>query len=136
MTAELYPWLKALHVAAAFAFVAGVVGVSVFLAANRGGGAGATAVARRVRRWDQVVTTPAMLLVWGFGIVLATAGHWFPAGWLQAKLVFVVVLSGIHGVQSGQLRRLATGGESRMLPMAPIALACMTAIVVLVILKP
>ena len=39
-----------------------------------------------------------MLLVWALGLTLATAGHWFADGWLQAKLAFVLILSGLHGV--------------------------------------
>jgi len=48
-------------------------------------------------------------MVWALGIVLALQGGWFASLWLQAKLAFVVVLSAVHGVQSGALRRLAGG---------------------------
>ena len=134
--AELYPWMKALHVAAALAFTGGVLAVSVFLAAVRGGDAGAGSIARGIRRWDQAVTTPAMLLVWALGLTLATTGHWFADGWLQVKLGFVLVLSGLHGVQSGRLRRLAGGGEARPSRGAPIAIGCAVAIALLAVAKP
>ena len=95
--------------AAALAFVSGVLSVAVFLRAVPQGDPLAASIARRVRRWDQAVTTPAMLLVWGLGLTLATSGQWFTAGWLQAKLVYVVLLSGLHGIQTGHLRRIAVG---------------------------
>lgn len=132
----LYPWLKALHVAAALAFVGGVLAVSVFLRAASDGGELAAPIARRVRRWDRTVTTPAMLLVWALGLTLATTGQWFAAGWLQAKLALVLILSGLHGVQSGRLRRAAGGAPSRPMPAAGIAIACAVGIAILAVVKP
>ena len=52
-----------------------------------------------VRAWDQWLTTPAMLLVWGLGLTLALSQGWFFSHWLQVKLVFVLALSALHGVQ-------------------------------------
>lgn len=134
--AEIYPWLKALHVAAALAFVGGVLAVSAFLAAAPADAAAVAPIARGVRRWDQAVTTPAMLLVWAFGLTLAMTGHWFADGWLQAKLVVVLVLSGLHGAQSGRLRRLAGGVAVRPLRIGPLVIACAILIAVLAVVKP
>ena len=61
MMQDLYPWLKALHVASAMIFVGGVLAVGAFLRTGRQGDAQA---AKSMRRWDQRVTMPAMLLVW------------------------------------------------------------------------
>jgi protoporphyrinogen IX oxidase len=133
--AGLYPWLKALHVASAIIFAGGVLAVSVLLAAAPAG-TGSSPLAGAVRRWDQTVTMPAMLLVWAFGLALASTGHWFSDLWLQAKLVLVVVLSGIHGLQSGRLRRLAGGAAVRPWRPAPLVLACIVAIAVLAVIKP
>ncbi len=134
--AEAYPWLKALHVAAALAFVGGVLAVSLFLAAVPAGEAAVAPIARGVRRWDQAVTTPAMLLVWALGLTLAMTGGWFADGWLQAKLVVVVILSGLHGIQSGRLRRLAGGDPVRSLRTAPLVIGCAVVIALLAVAKP
>lgn len=134
--AEVYPWLKALHVAAALMFVAGVLAVSVFLGSLPLDTAALAPTARGVRRWDQAVTTPAMLLVWALGLTLALAGHWFADAWLQAKLVFVLVLSGLHGIQSGRLRRLAGGAPVGKLRTAPLVIGCAVAIALLAVAKP
>lgn len=137
---EVYPWLKALHVAAALTFVGGVLAVSVLLAALPADPATASLFARPfaqgVRRWDQAVTTSAMLLVWTLGLILATSGHWFTDTWLQIKFAFVLVLSGLHGVQSGRLRRLAAGSAVRPLRTAPIVLACVAVIALMAVAKP
>ncbi|WP_454254012.1 CopD family protein [Pseudomonas sp. Marseille-Q7302] len=132
--AELYLWFKALHIAAALMFVGGVLALTIVLDAIRI--APGTVAIARVRRWDRAVTTPAMLLVWVLGFMLAMTAHWLADHWLQAKLVLVVILSGLHGVQSGRLRRAEnqTSGASRSL--APIVLAIAIMIAVLAVLKP
>lgn len=80
-----------------------------------------------------------MLLVWAFGLALATEGRWFADIWLQAKLAFVVFLSALHGVQSGALRRWAGGRQPAPLAAAagaaPLALACLTVIAFLAVTK-
>lgn len=133
---EFYPWLKAFHVAAALTFVGGVLAVSVLLAAAPMSASSAAAIAFGVRRWDQRVTTPAMLVVWGLGLTLATTGHWFADGWLQAKLLFVVVLSGLHGIQSGRLRQLAGGGAPPSSRAGPLIIGCAIIIALLAVAKP
>lgn len=134
--AELYPWLKALHVAAALAFVGGVLAVSVFLAAAPADATSIAPIARGVRRWDQAVTTPAMLLVWALGLTLAMTGGWFVQGWLQAKLLVVLILSGLHGAQSGRLRRLAGGASFQPWRTAPLVIGCAFVIALLAVAKP
>jgi putative membrane protein len=54
------------------------------------------------------VTLPAMAAVWIVGIYLAMKLDAFSEHWLMGKLVLVIVLSGLHGMFSGQLRRAAT----------------------------
>ena len=135
MTLDCYTWLKALHVASAIIFVGGVLGVAVFLNAAGPDHAG---LAREMRRWDQRMTTPAMLLVWALGLSLGLMGGWFRDGWLVAKLVFVVALSGVHGVQSAKLCRMAGGVSaapaSRL--VTPVIIGSVLAIAILVVVKP
>ena len=134
--AEVYPWLKAVHVASALIFVGGMFSVAVFLAAASAEPATNAALARGIRRWDQAVTTPAMLLVWALGLTLASSGGWLADGWLWAKLILVVALSLIHGIQSGRLRRLSGGAAVRPLFLPPLILGCVAGIAVLAVVKP
>lgn len=133
---DAYPWLKALHVACVLLFIGGVVASSLLLAAGRAAAEQVASLAPVLRRWDRMVTVPAMLGVWAFGIGLATSGGWFSHGWLQAKLVLVVLLSGIHGLHSGQTRRLAAGNEVKSLRAAVLVVPTVVAIAVLAVIKP
>lgn len=138
MTVALfYPWLKALHVASALIFVGGVFAAAVFLRAAAHEALISPSLVQAVRRWDRVVTTPAMLLVWIFGLTLASAGGWLAEGWLWAKLVLVIMLSGVHGVQSGWLRRLA--GKPALAPppfLTGLIFGCIVGIAILAVAKP
>jgi len=138
---DAYPWLKGLHVAAAILFVGGVLAETIFLAVHCQA-AGPAAEQRRAIlafcTWDSLLTTPAMLLVWAFGLALALWAHWFHSGWLPTKLIFVAALSALHGIQSGTLRRLAGGaGRSHAQGVPVLAiLICTPSIALLAIVKP
>ena len=116
-----YTVLKALHVGAALVFAGGVLATAVLLQAARRLTLAARPVARVALRWSRVVTTPAMLLVWSLGLVLGIEGGWFSEPWLQAKLAFVLILSALHGVQSGVLRRWAGGMVPSPAIKSPVA---------------
>lgn len=138
-----YLWLKTLHIAAVVTWIGGllVTGVTVTaFSASQTGAPGNSAVLDTVRRSDRRVTSPAMLLVWGLGLTLAFQGGWFAAPWLMLKLALVVLLSALHGLFSGTWRRLARADGSSLpswLRYAPpMIVACVLAIVILVVIKP
>lgn len=137
MDLDVYTVAKAVHVAAAIIFVAGVLLAAITLSAAAKDEAAPSALLQAVRRWDALVTTPAMLLLWALGLTLTLLRHWLPSGWLIAKLILVVLLSGLHGVSSGRLRRLATGAKAvRGIASPPLVAAVATIIVFLVVTKP
>jgi putative membrane protein len=49
------------------------------------------------RRLLTAIMTPAMVVSWVLGLWLAWRGGWYGSGWLQAKVVLVLLLSGMHG---------------------------------------
>ena len=139
-----YLWLKALHVAAVLVWIGGLLLVAVAitvlsLSKEVAEAPGRTAVFA-VRRWDRYVTSPAMLLAWGAGLTLAILGEWFRSPWLIIKLVFVLLLTTLHGLLSGTLRKLGHSDEppaSFGLRHAPLLIIIsVAAIVVLVVVKP
>jgi protoporphyrinogen IX oxidase len=134
--ALLYPWLKALHVTSAFVFIAGLFATSVVLAAERAAPGSAGLIAGFVARSDRWLTTPAMLLVWAFGLTLAVSAGWFSTTWLPVKLAFVALLSAMHGVQSGQVRRLARTEGPRRWTSLPLILFFLFVVVALAVVKP
>jgi putative membrane protein len=139
-----YLWLKALHIAAVLIWVGGLLVVAVAVAALSLSKEAAEASGRTtvfaVRRWDQYVTSSAMLLAWGAGLALAMLGEWFRSPWLIIKLVFVLLLAALHGILSGTLRKLGRSDEppaSFGLRHAPVLIIIsVAAIVVLVVVKP
>ena len=136
MSAELYLWLKAAHVASVLLFVGGTLSVSIALTALSNSGEGAIPAAAKVRRWDRSVTVPAMLATWILGLALAMTGGWIVQAWLQIKLALVLLLTGFHGIQSGRLRRLAAGADTRPGVGPAVVGLCALAIALLAVLKP
>lgn len=138
-----YLWLKALHIVAVVTWIGGMLVVAVTITAASGRRVQQKtethSALEAVRRWDQRVTSPAMILVWILGITLARTGNWFPQRWLLVKLVFVLLLSALHGVLSGRLRRLSRSQQSsppRSLRYAAAVLVATFVIVILVVTKP
>jgi uncharacterized membrane protein len=132
-----YLWLKALHVTAVLIFISGLFVQAMGVSA---GARGATEAVSLASRWDQRVTTPAVLAVWLTGALVAVSGAWFPSHWLWVKLAVVVALSGLHAVQSGRLRRLRRGDRSKASgqPFSIPAVVCIAIAIVslLAIAKP
>lgn len=101
---SLYVLTVTLHLVAMVAWVGTLVAVPAILAR----GPASPELAERLRAPFRLLATPGLLLTWAFGIANAVQGGAFDDTWLQVKLVFVLALSAVHGVMSGQLRRAAT----------------------------
>jgi putative membrane protein len=94
----------------------------------------------RESRVRSIILTPAMIVVWVLGLMLAfDIGAW-DQGWFHAKLALVIALSGYQGWLSAYGKKLARGerplsGKAvRMINEIPGIAAAL--IVVLVIVKP
>lgn len=111
-----YLLLKAGHVAAVMVWIGGMLAAAL----------------APVGRWDRLVTTPAMLLAFAFGLALATTGGWFPQRWLVAKLAVVVALAALHGLLAGRQRR----GLAPPRHAAPLTVAGIAVIALLAVVKP
>ncbi len=129
----IYMLSKAAHLVALFVWIGGMVAVALALRYP------VLSFLKQLRTHDRVVTSPAMVAAWAFGIMLAVQGGWFANSWLAAKIFLVLVLSGLHGVLAGRLRRATAGTtapeESGRL-LLPIGLVLVALIVLLVTLKP
>lgn len=138
----IYLWLKALHVVSVVVFTGGLLLQSCVLRLYRDLPAPRMPDEKRLlsrcRQWDARVTAPALALAWTCGLAAALHGGLFAATWLKAKLVAVVALSMLHGVQAGALRRLdeapAPGKPAGRAPAAVLALVACA--VLLAVLKP
>jgi putative membrane protein len=99
--ALLYPWLKAFHVIAVIAWMAGMLYLPrlfVYHCEAEPGTRQSETFKVMERRLLRVIINPAMIASWLLGLWLAWRGGWFVAGWLHIKLLLVVAMSGLHGL--------------------------------------
>ena len=138
-----YAWIKAGHVIFVIFWVAGLFMLPRFYVYHQESAPGSAEEARwieRERKLRQIIITPAMLLVWLFGLSLAWITGAWQQGWFVAKFLLVLALSGYHGWMVGYGRKLARGERPvsgralRMMNEVP-GLAVVL-IVVLVIVRP
>jgi putative membrane protein len=139
----MYEWIKALHIIAVIAWMAGMLYLPrlfVYHCEAEAGSKQSETFKLMERRLLRVIINPAMVVTWLAGLYLAWAGHWFSASWLHAKLVLVLVLSGVHGFFSRCVKDFAAGRNLRsqrfyrFINEVPALL--MVLIVILVVLKP
>lgn len=139
-------WLKAIHIAAVITWIGGMLLNALIIAilmterTSSTEGAKGRQPVDLARRLDRTMTAPAMLLAWVLGMTLAIDGGWLSSPWLLTKLAIVIALSGLHGLQAGTLRRLQATPDhtprALLRWMAPFILMCVTAIAILVAVKP
>jgi protoporphyrinogen IX oxidase len=138
-----YAWIKALHVVAIIAWMAGLLYLPRLFVYHCAAAAGSeTSETFKVmeRRLLRAIMTPAMIATWVFGLWLMARGAWHTAGWMHAKFACVIALSGVHGYLSAAVRAFAEDRNTRaarhwrIVNEAPTAL--MIVIVVLVVVKP
>lgn len=138
-----YLWLKAGHIIFVIFWMAGLFMLPRFFVYHQeaaSGSAEAKLWVDRERKLLKIVLLPSIIVVWVLGIALAfVIGAW-DQGWLHAKLLFVLILSGYHGYLSAYAKKLARGERKlsgktlRLFNEVPgIAVAI---IVILVIVKP
>ena len=139
----MYEWIKALHIIAVITWMAGMLYLPrlfVYHCEAETGSKQSETFKIMERRLLKVIINPAMIATWLAGLYLAWAGHLFSAGWLDAKLVLVLILSGIHGFFSRWVRDFAAERNQhsqkfyRIINEVPTIL--MILIVILVVVKP
>lgn len=127
-----YTLVKAAHLISLFVWIGGMVAVAIALRYPH------RSFLIPLKAYDRAVTSPAMVAAWVFGISLAVMGGWFSHVWLAIKIPLVLVLSGLHGVLAGKLRRYtsdAPGIEPSGRLFLPLSLTLVTLIVLVVTLK-
>ena len=139
----MYVWLKAFHVIAVMAWMAGMLYLPrlfVYHCAAEAGSPQSETFKLMERRLLNAIITPAMVVSWVLGLWLAWAGGAYDAGWLHAKVVLVVVLSALHGFLVRCVRQFALDQNRhsqkfyRIINEVPAVL--MVGIVILAVVKP
>lgn len=138
-----YLWVKAAHVTFVIFWMAGLFILPRFYVYHHEttpGSAEDRAWAEREDRVRTIILTPAMLVVWTLGLMLAFHLAAFGQGWFTAKLALVVALTAYQGWLGVYGKRLASGTRPldnrtlRIMNELPGIAAAL--IVVLVIVKP
>lgn len=102
-----YSWILVVHIVAISVWVGGMLANDLALLAVPSGGP--PPANRLMRRWNRAVTIPAMVVTWIAGVTMVVLGGWYVMGWIWAKIAVVLLLSGLEGAQTANLRRLAEG---------------------------
>ena len=139
----MYEWLKAFHIIAVIAWMAGMFYLPrlfVYHVAADVGSIQSETFKVMERRLLRFIINPAMIVTWVLGLWLAWEGGWFKMPWLHAKLLLVLLMSGVHGVLSRHMKDFAADKRRksakfyRIINEIPTIL--MVLIVILVVVKP
>jgi putative membrane protein len=141
--ASAYPWIKAFHVIAVIAWMAGMLYLPrlfVYHCEAEPGSKQSETFKVMERRLLRAIINPAMVVTWVLGLWLAWQGGWFAAPWLHAKLALVVVMSAVHGLFARWVKAFAADQNLhsqkfyRIINELPTLL--MIGIVLLAVVKP
>ena len=138
-----YEWFKAAHIISVIAWMAGMLYLPRLMVyhcdAEKGSRQSETFKVMEYRLLHYI-TSPAMVLVWIFGLYMAIAAPWYDELWLQLKFALVVVMSGLHGFLAARVRDFAMDRNRysqkfyRIINEVPAVLIVL--IVILVVIKP
>lgn len=139
----IYLWLKAGHLIFVMFWIAGLFMLPRFYVYHQEAAPGSAEEKKWIEREQKlrnIIITPAMILVWVFGLSLMWITQAWIWHWFQLKFLLVLGLSGYHGWMVGYGRKLARGerpvsGKALRL-MNEIPGLAVVIIVVLVIVKP
>jgi len=139
----IYIWLKAAHIIAMVAWMAGLFYLPrlyVYHADAEVGSDKSETFKIMERRLLQVIMRPAMAATWVFGLALAWLGNWWSEPWFIAKVCLVLVMSGFDGWLAARCREVAADANTRPARTYRIANELPTllliVIVILVVVKP
>src|SRR5258708_6123213 len=100
----LYPWLKALHVISVIAWMAGMLYLPrlfVYHADAKPGSDLSETLKIMERRLLRRIVNPAMIATFIFGIsMIALHPELLEKSYMQVKLGFVLIMTGLHGFLS------------------------------------
>ncbi len=144
----MYEWIKAFHIIAVIAWMAGMLYLPrlfVYHCAAEKGSVQSETFKVMERRLLRAIMNPAMIATWMLGLWLGWHGPdsrygWFASGWLGAKLVLVLGLLGLHVLFARWVQDFAADHNRysqrfyRIINEVPTIM--MIAIVILAVVKP
>jgi putative membrane protein len=143
LSGNAYLWVKAVHVIAVISWMAGLLYLPrlfVYHCTVQAGSEASETFKIMERRLLKAIMTPAMILSWTLGLLMAVEGGLFTQPWFHAKLLGVVVMTASHLFLARCKTQFAVDSNPhtekfyRVLNEGPTLL--MIFIVILVIVKP
>lgn len=141
-----YLWIKAGHIIFVVFWMAGLFMLPrqlIYVHPAPAGSAEEALWARRMGLLRKVILTPSLIIVWVLGLLMAMELGLFAGapglGWLHAKLLLVVLLTGYHGFIVAQSKKFSAGErplsekQLRMLGEVPGLLLVVIVILVIVV---
>jgi putative membrane protein len=139
----MYEWLKAFHIIAVIAWMAGMLYLPrlfVYHCEADPGSRQSETFKVMERRLLKAIINPAMVATWVLGLWLAWSGGWLGAPWFHVKLALVLAMSAVHGLFVRYVKDFAADRNRRtqkfyrIINEVPTLL--MILIVILVTVKP
>jgi putative membrane protein len=112
----MYLWLKAFHIIAAMAWMAGMLYLPrlfVYHCAAEPGSPQSETFKVMERRLLRLIINPAMIVTWLLGLWLVWEGGWYKAGWFHAKFTLVLAMSALHGFNARWMKDFAADRNRR-----------------------
>ncbi len=140
---EYYLWIKALHLIAVIAWMAGMLYLPrlyVYHCQAAPGSELSEKLKIMERKLLRLIINPAMIAAWIFGIMLAIALDMWASGWLHAKFTLLIGMQIAHALLARYRRHFARDENRhserfyRIVNEVPTVL--MIGIVILVVVKP
>jgi putative membrane protein len=140
---NLYLWIKALHLIAVMSWMAALLYMPrlfIYHTDAAPGSEQSETFKVMEQRLLKVIMNPAMMITWVLGLYLAWRFYGFQGGWLHAKLLLVVILTGVHALFARAVRAFARDENTRstrywrLMNEAPTLL--MILIVIMAVVKP
>lgn len=141
-----YLWVKAFHIIFVIFWMAGLFLFPRYLVHHQEalGTPEALAWEKREALLRRMILSPSMIVVWLLGIALALNVGLIDGqpglGWLHAKLLLVLLLSGYHGWAVGYSKKLAKGqggiAPRRLRLIGEVPAFAVVLIVMLAVVKP
>ena len=144
MNQDIYLWLKALHIIAVIAWMAGLLYLPrlfVYHCAAEPGSKRSEMLKVMERRLLRAIMTPAMIGTFVFGAAMLIEPRFEATeSWFHVKLALVLALAALHGLMARWRKDFAADRNTRSQRFYRIAneapTVLMIAIVILVVVKP
>ncbi len=139
----MYLWIKAFHIIAVIAWMAGMLYLPRLFVYHCGveiGSVQSETFKVMERRLLRFIINPAMMAAWLLGLWLVWEGGWVTARWFHAKFALVLAMSALHGFYARWMKAFAADRNShsakfyRLVNEIPTLL--LIAIVILAVVKP